>query len=275
MKSKSLSALRRQGSPAAVIVGLVLLFCDTPQRLSDLQEPVASAKAQGTRAPSGSGRTMSTTGNCSPIVADSTANKIAVTLNCSFGGGSFNVELIRATLACNNLVERQDMADGQKWRGRAVDGARDLFKRLQTYDDEFVYVDLVVPVGGGGCGLSDVRDKRFPKWGVVYQLDLDGFTGNHTAYQYGYQIDFDRPVEELAPEGGGKIRKSTLLFPKDDNAFFSARFGSFMVLEGLAKVKISHVQGFQFIEFVPAVPIGGLAEHYTKFKRYMKETYQK
>jgi len=213
-----------------------------------------------------------TTGDCSPIVTDSTSN-IAITLNCSFGGGSFEVELLRATLSCNNEVEARDQAEGILWRGERVQSARDLFRRIQRYHDRFVYVDLFILVGGAGCGLRDVKGTRYPRWGVVYQLDLDGFTGNHSAYEYGYQIDFNTYAAEISHDDGGKNRLSTLLLPKNDNAFFSARFSKAMFLEGLAKIKISEVQGFQYIEIVPAAPHGALADHYSKFKKYLKQKY--
>jgi hypothetical protein len=212
-----------------------------------------------------------TSGGCSPVVSDTTGN-VSITLNCNFGGDSgetFDVELIRATLACNSAVERRDIAEGNLARGGPLDSARDLFRRLQGLDDEFVYVDLSIWVGYG-CGLADVAEEPPPTWGVVYQLAeyLDGFTGNDAAYAYGYHIDYPNFTDEI-----GDNRTSTLLLTRSDDAFFTARYGKAMTLEGVAKVRITGIQGFQFIELVPATPIGGLAQHYARFKRYLKSAF--
>jgi hypothetical protein len=201
--------------------------------------------------------------NCSPIVATSTATNIVISLTCSFGEGSFDVGLIRATLACNNVAEARDRASGRGSVGRRADSARDLFTQLQRYDDKFVYVDLFIRIGVG-CGLHEVKAVN-PKWGVDYRPDLEGFIGDSGSYKYGYKIQFNA----YAPELGNNVG-STILFPADGNGFFSAHYGNAFVLEGLAKIKISSAQGFQFIEIAPATPIGSLANHYSEFKAYLE-----
>ena len=212
-----------------------------------------------------------TSGGCSPIVNDTKGN-VAITLNCTFGGNaddSFDVQLLRATLACNSETERREAAEGRVVRGQPISRAHDLFKQLQNLDDEFVYVDLSVWVGAG-CGLHDVAGQSAPRWGAIYELAsaLDGFPGDHNAYTYGYRIEFDSYQQDL-----NNSLTSTLLFPKQDTAFFSARFGKAMQLEGMAKIRLTDVQGFQIVEITPATPVGSLAQHYSRLKRYLKKQY--
>ncbi len=219
---------------------------------------VAIANAQNT-----------TTGDCSPIVTNTKGN---VTLNCTITrdeGGNFDVKFIRATLACNSRVEMQDIARGENVRGGPLDSARSLIGSLQSLDDEFVYVDISIWVGYG-CGLEEISDQPLPKWGVVYRfLDyLDGFNGNSAAYALGYHFEFPQYSDEISNN-----ITSTLLFTKGDDAFFTARYSKAIVLEGLAKVRVSSVQGFQFIELIPAAPIGGLAKYYSDFKRLIRSKY--
>jgi len=42
-----------------------------------------------------------------------------------------------------------------------LDSARDLFKRLQGLDDDFVYVDLSIWVSYG-CGFAGIAEKPLP-----------------------------------------------------------------------------------------------------------------
>lgn len=212
-----------------------------------------------------------TSGGCSPIVENTTGD-VSITLNCTFGGSagdSFDVQLLRATLACNSETERREVAEGSVVRGEPISRAHDLFRQLQKLDDAFVYLDFSVWVGAG-CGLDDVAGEPTPRWGVIYDLAsaLDGFPGDHNAYTYGYKIEFESYQQDL-----NNSRSSTLLFPKQDSAFFSARFGKAMQLEGVAKIRLTDVQGFQIVEITPATPVGGLAQHYNRLKRYLKERY--
>ena len=217
------------------------------------------------------GAQNTTSGGCSPIV-DNTTGNVSITLNCNFGSSandSFDVQLLKVTLACNSETERREIAEGHIVRGEPISRAVDLFRRLQKLDDTFVYVDLSVWVGAG-CGLDEIAGQPAPRWGVIYDLAaaLDGFPGNQDAYTYGYRIEFETYQEDL-----NNSRSSTLLFPKQDNAFFSARFGKAMWLEGVAKIRLTDVQGFQIVEITPATPVGGLAQHYSRLKRYLKKRY--
>lgn len=212
-----------------------------------------------------------TSGGCSPLVHNTTG-AVSITLNCNFGGGvddSFDVQLLRVTLACNSDWEQREIAENRVVRGEPIDHARDLFQRLQELDEEFVYVDLSVWVGYG-CGLDEVADQPAPRWGMIYDLAeaLDGFPGDHDNYSYGYRIEFDSYQEEL-----NNSQSSTLLFPNQDSAFFTAQFGKVMQLEGVAKIRLNDVQGFQIVEIMPATPVGGLAQHYSRVKRYLAERY--
>ena len=213
-----------------------------------------------------------TEGGCSPIV-DNTTGDVSIKLNCKFGtdpADSFDVELLRVTLACNSAEERRDVAEKRVVRGEPIGRAEKLFRRLQKLDDTFVYVDLSVWVGAG-CGLNDVASGPAPRWGVIYDLSraLDGFPGNTKAYTYGYRIEYDGYQKDLA-----NSRASTLLFPDQDGAFFSARFGKAMQLQGVAKIRLTDVQGFQIVEITPATPVGGLAQHYSRLRKYLKEEYR-
>jgi hypothetical protein len=201
--------------------------------------------------------------NCSPVVGSSTATNIVVTLSCNFGKDSFYVGLIRVTLACNSVMEASGSAPGQGSRGQRLDKARDLFTHLQEYDGKSVFVHMFIGASNG-CGLYDIKGGN-PKWGVDYSPDLNGFAGDRRSYKYGYKIQFDTYVPEL-----GNNIASTILFPTGGNGFFSAHYGNTFVLEGLAKVKISDAQGFQFIELAPNTPNGSLANHYDDFKTYLE-----
>ena len=202
--------------------------------------------------------------NCSPVAGSSTATNIVITLSCSFGKDLSDVGLIRATLACNSLMEASGRAPGQGSRGQHVNSARDLFSHLQEYDGKFVFVDMFI-AASNGCGLYEVKDGN-PKWGVDYRPDFNGFAGDWRSYKYGYKIQFDNFVPEL-----GKNIGSTILFPTAGNEFLRAHYGNAFVLEGLAKIKISDAQGFQFIELAPETPNGSLANHYKDFKTYLED----
>jgi hypothetical protein len=211
-----------------------------------------------------------TSGGCSPVVADTTGD-VTITLDCSFGpdpADDFEVTLLHARLACNSAVEAEDLAAAAP--GEGPDRMLDLLTALQPLDGEFVYVDLSVWVGAG-CGYGEVAGDPPPRWGVVYDLlpVLDGFTGNADSYAYGYTYEND--FDYLDAFGGNAT--STLLFPAEDGAFFSARYGKAMSFEGIARVRLSEIQGFQFVELMPALPVGGLATHFSRLRRHVAETY--
>jgi hypothetical protein len=235
-----------------------------------------------------------TSGGCSPIVAgNTTGGDVTVTLNCNFGARaeeSFEVQLLQARLECNSEEEKRSLAEGEP-----IARVPDLFARLQELDEAFVYVDLFVWVGVG-CGIREVADQPAPRWGVVLPDDLeggdkgefylDGFPGPGDKYEYGYRIEFDsfdaKPVNVTCRQEPGLdftscSQASTLLFPRDEGAFFNAQYGrgNQFRLEGIAKIRITEWQGGQAVEIVPATPIGGLANHYNRFKRYLREQRQK
>lgn len=226
-----------------------------------LTAALATCEAQGQ---------ATTSGGCSPVVADTTGD-VTITLDCSFGpdpAEDFEVTLLNARLACNSAVEAEDLAAAAP--GEGPDRMLDLLTALQALDGEFVYVDLSVWVGAG-CGYDDVSGSPPPRWGVVYDLFpvLDGFTGDPDSYAYGYTYEND--FDYLEAFGGNAT--STLLFPAEDGAFFSARYGKAMSFEGIARVHLSEIQGFQFIELMPALPVGGLATHFSRLRRHVAETY--
>jgi hypothetical protein len=255
---------------ALVLATLVVSLCST-------------AQAQNT-----------TSGGCSPIVADNTAGgAVTVTLNCNFGASaedSFEVQLLQANLSCNSEHEPADLASGY-----AKVHAPDFFERLKELDETFVYIDLRLGVGAG-CGLYEIANQPAPRWGVVYDLNdkapystneydpyLDGFPGPLEKYDYGYRIVFDslRSSEnvtckrESLPGEADFIfcsPASTVLFPRDEGPFFNARYGKTFHLEGIAKIRITEWQAGQAVEIVPvATPVGGLADHYNRLKKYVRE----
>lgn len=210
---------------------------------------------------------MATTAGCSPIV-DRTAGNVAITLNCSFGAepdDSFNVSLVRATLACNS-DEEPAMLRETEWNPE-VRPAAEFFAALRKLDDQFVYFDLAIPVGGRGCGIADVAVKpETARWGALLQLDeaLDGFPGNPDAYEYGYQIDYGKMQGDVP-----RYYAETLLLPSRDrdSAFLRATYMSSFRVEGLARVRVNDVQGHHLIELLPATPVGSLATHYSRLKQ--------
>lgn len=212
---------------------------------------------------------------CSPVDAGNRSGG-AVTINCTFGASAednFDVQLIHARLSCNSEQEASDLASGY-----ANTHASDLFERLQELDEIFVYIDLLLGVGYG-CGLHEVANQPAPRWGVVYDLNgkapystneenhyLDGFPGPHDKYDYGYRIEF----------GSHPWEASILLFPPDEgSAFFNARYGKAFHLEGIAKIRVTEWQLGTALEIVPATPVGPLANHYNRLKRYVREKYNR
>lgn len=138
----------------------------------------------------------------------------------------------------------------------------DIFDELQEYNDKIVYIRFYTYVGAGS-GINDLPKNQKIKAGVVYNLDLvlDGFGGNQDDYSYGYSVELDTYREQW-----GSSRKSTLLFPAAGNAFFDVHYVKSMRFEGLAKIKVSGTQGFQFIEVVPTIPFGDLKKKYDDAK---------
>jgi hypothetical protein len=210
---------------------------------------------------------IETSGDCSPVVTDTSAGDVTITLNCSFVGGSFDVRLVSAYLACNNL-QQNDVINRQD----NFTPAPELFRALQRLDEEFVYIDLFTYVGYG-CGPREVEGDFDTRWGVVYpddlhdpdKLYLDGFPGRPDAYDFAYVIESNELQDELAGS-----RRSTILLPNEDTAFLGARYGKAFSVEGLAKIRISWVQGFQFIEILPAIPVGTLADHYSRLRQHVR-----
>ena len=189
-------------------------------------------------------------GDCSPNIAN---NPGTITFTCNIirytsSGKPKDLKLVYAELPRNN-------EDGKKTK--EIIG---FFDQLQKLDNEFVYLRLHTYVGAG-FGLKDVPKKQSIRAGVEYDLDLDGFGGNAEDYKYGYRIELDK----YRPEWG-RNRTSTILFPKSGNAFFDIHYMKSMSLDGLAKIRLSDIQGFQFIEIVPAQPFGDLMARYDKVR---------
>jgi hypothetical protein len=139
--------------------------------------------------------------------------------------------------------------------------------RLQGLDGQIVYLRLYT-YPGSGIGIKNVPKNRRVRAGVVFDLKneeegelIDGFGGNPSDYEYGYSVK----LHGYRQQWGMNIR-STLLFPKSGNAFFDAHYAKSFSLDGLARIRISDIQGYQFVEFVPAQPFGNLLEKYEELR---------
>jgi hypothetical protein len=194
--------------------------------------------------------TQTSHGDCSPNIANNpgTISFVCNVIRYTSSGTTKELKLVSVHLPRNN-------EDGK--HTKEIIG---FFDQLQKLDGEFVYLRLHTYVGAG-FGLKDVPQSRPIKAGVVYELDLDGFGGNPDDYKYGYRIELDKYRKEW-----GRNRTSTILFPKSGNAFFDIHYMKSMSLDGLAKIRLSDIQGFQFIEIVPAQPFGDLMARYDKVR---------
>ena len=67
-------------------------------------------------------------------------------------------------------------------------------------------------------------------------------------------------------KSGVEPENQLYFFPASGDAFFDVHYMKSMRLEGLAKIRISEMQGFQFIEIVPTPPFGDLKEQYDAIK---------
>jgi hypothetical protein len=189
-------------------------------------------------------------GDCSPNIAN---NPGTITFTCNIiqytsSGKLKDLKLVYAELPPNN--------EGGK-HTKEITG---FFDQLQKLDNEFVYFRVHTYVGAG-FGLKDLPRNQAIKAGVVYDLDLDGFGGNAEDYKGGYRIDLDGYRKQW-----GLNRTSTILFPKSGNAFFDTHRMKSIVMDGLAKIRLSDMQGYQFIEVVPAQPFGDLMARYDKVR---------
>jgi hypothetical protein len=134
----------------------------------------------------------------------------------------------------------------------------DFIDQLQKLDGQIVYLRLYT-YPGAGMGLDNVPKNRRVRAGVVFDLGdlLDGFGGEPSDYKFGYSVQ----LRGYRQQWGMNIR-STILFPKSGNAFFDVHCMKSFSLDGLAKIRLSDIQGFQFIEIVPAQPFGDLLDKY-------------
>ena len=148
------------------------------------------------------------------------------------------------------------------------------FDDLQKLDGEIIYIRFSTYVGAG-IGIDDVPKDNIVRAGVVFDLSnyLDGFGGNHDDYQYGYSVELDEYRDYW-----NNSRQSTILFPKKGNAFFDVHYMKSMNFEGVAKIKISDMQGFQWIEIIPADLEGDLKDQYdevrSKIKRHPSDNFE-
>ena len=156
---------------------------------------------------------------------------------------------------------------------RNNEDVRNTTKLVKFFDDlnelsgQIIYIRFSTYVGAG-FGIKDVPAGQPVRAGVVFNLAdfLDGFGGNREDYEYGYSIE----VDDYRPQWGHS-RQSTLLFPKRGNAFFDVHYMKAMRFEGLAKVKVSGMQGFEWIEIIPAQPVGDLLDQYDKIRAEMEQ----
>jgi hypothetical protein len=194
--------------------------------------------------------TQTSHGDCSPNIAN---NPGTITFTCNIirytsSGKPKDLKLVYAELPRNNEA------------GKHTKEIIGFFDQLQKLDNEFVYFRVHTYVGAG-FGLKDVPKKQPIRAGVDYDPDLDGFGGNAEDYKFGYRIELDEYRKQW-----GLNRASTILFPKSGNAFFDVHRMKSIVMDGLAKIRLSDIQGFQFIEIVPAQPFGDLMARYDKVR---------
>lgn len=141
------------------------------------------------------------------------------------------------------------------------------FDDLNKLNGQIIYIRFSTYVGAG-IGIEDVPKNRSIRAGVVFDLTgsevLDGFGGERDNYEYAYSVELNKYRDAWS-----RSIQSTLLFPKKGNAFFDVHYMKSMTFEGLAKVKVSGMQGFQWIEIIPAEPFGDLKEQYDEIRAEM------
>ena len=217
------------------------------------------------------GQDITTYGDCSQAIYQ---NSGTVNIRCdSDGSEMFDVELVRARLACNALEERKEIEAGTPSHPLTINHAPFVFSRLKAHDRDFVFLDLRVWVGYG-CGLDEISEWGTPKWGFVYDVGdyLDGFPGDHAAYTYGYRLELGSAEPEYAAFSDGWA--SVLLFPDlKQRGYFEVKYGKSISLYGLARISVTHVQGTDFIEILPVEPYSGLAVHYANISKLIKDTF--
>ena len=210
--------------------------------------------------------TQESHGACSPNIVTN-MGPVTCIIQYGYSGSTRELKLVAMELPPNNV----DLNDTQV--------IIDFFDQLQKLDGKIVYLRLYM-YPGAGAGFNDVSKKSRVRAGILFdwQLNgkckggedacsefLDGFGGNRSEYGHAYRVE----LPDYRPEWGGDIklkccgnRASTLLFPKSGNAFFDVHYMKSFSLDGLAKIRISDMQGFQWIEIVPAQPFGSLLEKY-------------
>ncbi|QCG89356.1 hypothetical protein [Azospirillum sp. TSH100] len=136
-----------------------------------------------------------------------------------------------------------------------------VFDKLFELNGSIIYIRFSTYVGAG-FGINDLPKEQKIKAGVLFDLgQIDGFGGDISNYVYGYQVKLDSYREKW-----GKGIEATLLFPKSGNAFFEVHYMKSMNFEGMARVKISGIQGSQFIEIIPVVPTDSMIAKYNQIK---------
>lgn len=146
----------------------------------------------------------------------------------------------------------------------------DFFDQLQGLDGEIIYLRLSTYVGAG-FGIDDVPGNRSIRAGAVFELKpfLDGFGGNWSEYEYGYSV-----VLKEYRKKWGRNDRSTLLFPKSGNAFFDVHYMKSFSVDGLAKIRLSDMQGSQWVEIVPVQPFGDLMDKYDEIREKLPKNFR-
>jgi hypothetical protein len=138
-----------------------------------------------------------------------------------------------------------------------------VFDDLVSHDDRIVYIRFSTYVGAG-IGLDEVPKNQSVRAGVIFEVAgmLDGFGGNVAAYDYGYTVSLDTYREKWH-----RSREITLLFPRQGNAFFDVHYVKSMNFEGVAKIKVSGMQGLLYVEIIPIIPTDDLLLAYNELKK--------
>ena len=191
-------------------------------------------------------------GPCSPNIF---TNNAPVNISCTIvtyaeRGATKALKLVAINLPRNNEDER----DTNKIIA--------FFDQLQGLDGEIVYFRLNTYVGAG-FGFDNVPKNRAVRAGAIFDISnyLDGFGGKRSNYEYGYSVELSGYRNQW-----GRNRQSTILFPEAGNTFFDVHYMKAFSLDGLAKIRISDMQGFQWIEIVPAQPFGDLLAKYEEIR---------
>lgn len=196
-------------------------------------------------------------GACSPNVLNNigTVSVVCNIAQYTAAGRTRELKLVAMELPRNN--------DDDQYTQSIID----FIDRLQKLDGQIVYLRLYM-YPGAGFGLKDVPKNRRVRAGIVFDLTkeeegylLDGFGGNSSDYKFGYSVK----LRGYRQQWGMNIR-STLLFPKSGNAFFDAHYSKSFSLNGLARIRLSDIQGYQFVEFVPAQSFGNLLDKYEELR---------